>query len=978
MTAMILLVEDNPITSKLVRHALEAEHYRVAVAGDGAAGLAVVRAQRPALIVLDLVLPDIDGFALFHQLRALPNASDVPILAFSGVLSAEDAARLAETGFDDVVSKPIEPARLLQIVKAYLPPAEPVAVRAAPAAGAARGVRTLVLADDDAVQRKLVALRLQRAGFQVTTAADGQEAFDRARQVKPYAIVSDVLMPRLDGFGLCIAVRNDPALAHTPVLLISNSYLDAEDKMLARRSGADELLVRTPDLHDVIAALHGDLAAKRVKTAEPVQLDQRLEHDHLCRALNQLERQVALQTGLTQRCSLLSAELSVLTGISEAVATEHDIEGALHQILATCFDAGGVPLGALYLAGPEGMRGIPFGAIERCSADELAEFFGHRDLLDAAIASQLLVCAPSEDVPEQRCRGVFERTGARSLVIAPLGHKGHALGALVTMSPAPELPRDRIAFTQAVAGQVSLAVALARSFQAKDASERTARASATVLRSILDSMAEGVLVSDEHGTVTHANPAASAILRAPPDALAAAVRDRPELPLARALQGESVDSVETCLRDRGGGDGTWLSVSARPLLDDTNVVHGAVTVFRDVTAEKAANARLLVTERMASLGTLAAGVGHEINNPLMAALGNLDMALNDLRKLRRELGDRPAFNDIAEELRDAREATERVRAIVRDLKVFSRSDRETRGPVDIEQALESSIRMVWNAIRYRAALVRDFQPVPPVFANESRLGQVFMNLIVNAAQAIPEGHAADNEIRIATSLTGDGRVRIAISDTGSGMPPDIAAQIFTPFFTTKPIGVGTGLGLAICHQLVTAAGGEIIVDTEPGLGTTFAVVLPAIAREACVERRPAAEPVAPGRRGRVLIVDDELIVTNTIRRALARDHDVTSLIDPFEAMRQIGDGQFFDVILCDLMMPKVTGMELYETLLTLAPDQASRMIFITGGVFTEKGRVFLDTTRNPYVEKPVDLDVLRTLVASRIRMADEWGSRDDV
>ena len=969
MKAPILVVEDNPITSKHVRHTLEAERHDVHIAPDGASAVAFLRARRPVLILLDLLLPDIDGFELFGQLRALPNGADVPILAFSGILSAQDEARLSKVGFDDVVSKPVEPARLLQIVRAYLPPDAPPARTAAMADAA----RTLVLADDDAVQRKLSALRLQRAGFQVTTAADGQEAFDRARTVKPYAIVSDVLMPRLDGFGLCIAVRNDPVLAQTPVLLISNSYLDTEDRNLARRSGADELLVRTPELDDVIAALHGDLGSKRVASAGPLRLDPKLEHDHLTRALNQLERQVALQAGLAQRCSQLSAELSVLSGISEAVATEHDIEGALHQILATCFDAGGLALGALYLVEPDGLRGIPFGALERCSRDDIAAFFGHRELLDRAIATQTLIGVPSKELPEARYRGLLEVTAARSLLIAPLGHKGQALGALMTTSASLDaLPQDRIAFAQTVAGQVSLAMALARSFQAKDASERTARSNATVLRSILDSMAEGVLVSDEHGAVTHSNHAASRILRAPPEALHAAVRERPELPLSKALQGESVDGVEIRLRDGDAAEGTWLSASARPLVDDAGAVHGAVTVFRDVTAEKAANARMLVSERMASLGTLAAGVGHEINNPLMAALGNLDMALNDLRKLRRELGDREELSDIAEELRDAREATERVRNIVRDLKVFSRSDRETRGPVDVEQALESSLRMVWNAIRYRAVLVRDFKPVPPVFTNESRLGQVFMNLIMNAAQAIPDGCASENQIRIATALDGAGRVRIEISDTGCGMSSDVVAQIFTPFFTTKPIGVGTGLGLAICHELVTAAGGEILVDTKLGVGTTFAVVLPAMTGEACIDKRVVPDVASPCRRGRILIVDDELIVTNTLHRALARDHDVTGLIDPLEAVRQIKNGQAFDVILCDLMMPKVTGMDLYETLAKLAPDQASRMIFITGGVFTDKGRAFLDSTGNAYVEKPVDLDVLRALVVSRIRMADEW------
>src|ERR1041384_3901236 len=407
MSAPILVIEDNPITSKQMRYTLEAGHHEVVVAADCASGLASVRERRPVLILLDLLLPDGDGFELLGQLRALPNASDVPILALSGILSPHDEARLSKVGFDDRVSKPIDPSRLLQVVKAYLPPAEAPSARAAPTAG---GTRTLVLADDDAVQRKLVALRLQRAGFQVTTAADGQEAFERARSVKPYAIVSDVLMPRLDGFGLCIAVRNDPVLAQTPVLLISNSYLDTEDRTLARRAGADELLVRTPELNDVIAALHSDLASTRGAQAGPPSLDPRLEHDHLCRALNQLERQVAQQAGLAQRCSLLSAELSVLSGISEAVATEHDIEGALHQILATCLDAGGVALGVLYLVDPDGMRGIPFGALERCAGDDIAAFFGHRELLDSAIASQTLICVPSRPAPEDRHRTLLERT----------------------------------------------------------------------------------------------------------------------------------------------------------------------------------------------------------------------------------------------------------------------------------------------------------------------------------------------------------------------------------------------------------------------------------------------------------------------------------------------------------------------------------------------------------------------------------------
>jgi CheY-like chemotaxis protein len=936
----ILLVEDNPITCKLVRFTLESEHYTMIEAHDGAAARRVFGEQRPALVLLDLLLPDIAGFDLLNELRALPNGREVPILAFSGMLSSHDQARLSEAGFDDVVSKPFEPSRLLQIVRGYLPVSEPLPKHAS-APGAAP--KTLIVADDDAVQRKLVALRLQNAGYAVVPACDGNEALERTRQLRPYAVVSDVLMPNLDGFGLCMAIRNDPDVAATPIILISNSYLDAEDRTLASRVGADELLVRTPELRDVIATLGGPLKATRRRSA-PFSIEPELERERIRRMMAQLERQGALYAGLAQRCSLLSAELSVLSGISEALTTQDDLEGALHQILASCFDAGGISLGMLYLTGEGGSRGVHFGHVESWTDADIATFFGHRELLDAAIRDQTMVCIASDAAPY---RTLLERTTARSLMIAPLGHKAQALGALVTMSRTLDVQSsDSIAFAQAVAGQISLALALARSFQ-------TARTNATVLRSILDSMAEGVIVRDEHGAVTHWNHAATSILGLDDD----------QIRTATPFASESVERTEVRVNGQSGKD-SWLSVSARPLADE----RGGVAVFRDVTAERAQHARMLVSERMASLGTLAAGVGHEINNPLMAVLGNLDMALADVRRLSREHASISDLAEVHDELTDAREAAERVRNIVRDLKLFSRSDEESRGEVSIERALESSIRMVWNEVRHRATLVREYTPVPPVYANESRLGQVFLNLIVNAAQAIPEGRASQNQICVATSQTADGRVRVAISDTGSGMSPQVVAQLFTPFFTTKPIGVGTGLGLSICHQLVGAIGGEITVETELDAGTTFNVLLPAIAASARVTEPLPARDLPPPRRGRVLIVDDEQIVAATFRRAL-RTHDVVTT-DPGDAARRIAEGQEFDVILCDLMMPNITGMDLYAELVRVAPAQAKRMVFITGGAFTEQGRQFLDQTKNRHLEKPIDLDALRSLVDASVRAVE--------
>jgi CheY-like chemotaxis protein len=197
-TPNVLLVEDNPITRKLVRFALQNEGVDLAEAPDGATALAMVKQRRPDLILQDMLLPDMDGFVLAQQLRDMPSLRTVPILAFSGLLSQLDEKRVAGSGFTDFVTKPIEPSKLVRIVRAHLP----LTGVAPPSFGAHRRI---VLADDDDVQRKLSVFRLTRLGFDVVDVADGQAAIDAARERRPDAIVTDAMMPGLDGFGLCAA-----------------------------------------------------------------------------------------------------------------------------------------------------------------------------------------------------------------------------------------------------------------------------------------------------------------------------------------------------------------------------------------------------------------------------------------------------------------------------------------------------------------------------------------------------------------------------------------------------------------------------------------------------------------------------------------------------------------------------------------------------------------------------------------------------
>ncbi len=386
-------------------------------------------------------------------------------------------------------------------------------------------------------------------------------------------------------------------------------------------------------------------------------------------------------------------------------------------------------------------------------------------------------------------------------------------------------------------------------------------------------------------------------------------------------------------------------------------------------------AQLVQAGKMAAVGTLAAGVGHEINNPLSYIVSNLEHACEESEKLSRMVeGSEPLrerLREMQQVLREALMGADRVRRIVRDLRTFSRQDEDTRGPVDLRAVMDSAAKMAAGELRPRAHLIRDYAAdVPPVEGNEARLAQVILNLIINAAQALPEGKPEQNEVRLVLKRGGEGQVVAEVRDTGCGIPPEVLGHIFDPFFTTKPVGEGTGLGLALCHAFITSMSGRIEVESQVGQGTVFRVILPAASGH--TERVAQASQVqARGSvRGRVLVVDDDALVGAALRRTLAREHDVELVESSRKALELLSSPEGdFDVILCDLMMPEMTGMELYEHLETAAPERARRMVFITGGAYTPFARSFLERVSNPRVEKPFEPEKLRAQVHEGVKRA---------
>jgi len=416
----------------------------------------------------------------------------------------------------------------------------------------------------------------------------------------------------------------------------------------------------------------------------------------------------------------------------------------------------------------------------------------------------------------------IERQGTARVASVPVPGRGRPFGSLCLHWPADRAPPSDWAH---LAGPVAnvLAAAIAR----HDA-ERALAARERELRAVFDATQDAIVTADDARRVNAANGAARRLFGRAPEDLRGL-----ELPMLcsweRAVSpGDRWEELQAAGRASGACDIRVDGLRTRTVEWSAvaRILPGRhLLVFRDVTEQRHLQTGLALADRMASVGMLAAGIAHELNSPLAYVAANVAFAS-------RELGAGTALppgglEDVGAALADAVEGTGRMRTIIQDLRIFSRPDDARVGPIRLEPVLESAMNLAWSEIKHRARLVRDLLPVPLVQGNEGRIGQVFLNLIVNAAHAIEPGAADRNEIAVRTRVEPDGRAAVVVHDTGCGIPAENLPRIFQPFFTTKPPGQGTGLGLSICHRIVSEMGGTIDVESERGRGTTFRVRLPA-------------------------------------------------------------------------------------------------------------------------------------------------------
>ncbi len=411
-----------------------------------------------------------------------------------------------------------------------------------------------------------------------------------------------------------------------------------------------------------------------------------------------------------------------------------------------------------------------------------------------------------------------------------------------------------------------------------------------------------------------------------------------------------------------GGAESWVRLEATLADEDEPSFRATIN---DITETRTLQLNLAQADRMVAMGVLAAGVAHEINNPLTYVIGNLEEVAAELSRLE-TIVEPAVLAGLLERCAHAADGAARIKVIAQGLGHLSRVEEEP-SMVDLNEAIEHAVSISASETKFRATVVKNLQSVPPVWASDGKLSQIFLNLLVNAAHSIEEGAADSNRITIRT-WSDEETVFADVSDTGCGIPQEDQHKIFEPFFTTKSGERGTGLGLAISRGILLDMNADIRVDSEVGKGTRFTVRVPRGKAAASLSARAprAVQPAQPVKGGRILLVDDEAFLRSAIPRML-RAHEVVAVSSGRELMELLQTDTAFDLVLCDLTMPEMSGVDIHAWLEQHLPELGKRLMFISGGVFTERNTRYLrEHPELIRINKPFNTGDLTRLVEKAI------------
>jgi len=682
----------------------------------------------------------------------------------------------------------------------------------------------ILIIDDDPDVRKVISLLLEDeiSGMSVITAGTGIEGIEKAKADLPDTILLDVDMPGIDGLETCKRLKSDEDTKHIPIIIATGVATDPSSKIKGLEAGADSFLCKPIDKPELIAQAG---VALRIKKAEDSLRNQK----------------VLLEDEVRERTK-------ALTDISDRYQAlfERSLECVfINDFLGNFIDANQASLDLLGYTKEE-IRSINFASL--LSEDQIPEAL--------KLGEEIVKSGFQKDTSEFRLR---RKDG----------------GYVYVETKASLLYHDEVPFaTQGVA----------RDITGRKKAEDKLRESETRYRSVFENTGTATIITEEDTTISMANTEL--------EKLSGYLKEEIEgkMSWTEFIDKEDLERTKEYhvkRREKGGNAPTkyeFRFVDKQGNIKDTLVNVGvipgtkkSVASLTDITERKkaedklkkahkdleasnkelaksytelkASQSQLLQSEKMAAIGQLAAGVAHEINNPMGFISSNLgtlgkyvdrltefigaqteviealepNEALAGLEQKKKELKLDYIIKDIKDLINESSDGAGRVKKIVQDLKSFSRVDEEEYRDVDINECIETTINIIWNELKYKCTVKKEYGDIPPTKCYPQQLNQVFMNLLVNASQAIEK----KGEITIKSWLE-DGSINVSISDTGSGIPEENLGKLFEPFFTTKDVGKGTGLGLSITYGIIKKHGGEIKVESQVGKGAAFVVSIPVV------------------------------------------------------------------------------------------------------------------------------------------------------
>jgi PAS domain S-box-containing protein len=838
-------------------------------------------------------------------------------------------------GFVDVLQKPVEPSLLVEIVGQYVG-REPLR--------SSHSGRTVLLADDDPTQRKHALLALTSAGFDVVIAEDGEAAFRLAKERTPDAIVSDVLMPKMDGFALCRAARSDASLAGVPIVLMSAHYVEDADRALGARFGATRYVSRSGGFDVVVRALLDAMVSPTVKPA--IDSAEDLQTQYMRQVTHQLERQAAMGAGLARRVALQASALSVLDGLSDSLARQLEPETALDETLAECLDAAGLSAGAILLLDAE--RELRLKAHVGSKAD--LAWSAHRDILDEAIRQGGLM------IPSAAAGRAGEKLlaalGAASALVLPIVARDDPLGTLLLASNAADLAGAEgdafVRAARAISRQLGQALALSRLFARLTAAEQRYRV-------LLENAQDGIAISTPDGVFLEVNRRAEEMMGRPREQLLG----RRITEFAPRSNVALVDEVV----ERGGGtiapvpltrpDGSVVQVEFSSTVVDIGGEKSVLHIGRDVSERLRLEDQLRQSQKMEAIGRLAGGIAHDFNNVLSVILCYGETMLGDLKP-----GD-PMRADVEE----IRKAAKRAAELTRQLLMFSRQQVVEPKVLDLNDLLIGLDKMLQRILGADVDLVSlPATPLGRVRVDPGSMEQVIMNLVVNARDAMPTGGKLTLETanvfldetyaRQHHGAEPGPHVMLAVTDTGVGMDKATLARAFEPFFTTKATGKGTGLGLSTVFGIVHQSKGHIWIYSELGQGTTLKIYLPRV--DAKVDSvRPSQDAKRLRGSETILLVDDDDALRGVVEEILRKSgYRVISAANAGEALLASEQcAGTIHLLLTDVVMPQMSGPELAKRLGSLRPDM--KLLCMSGYTDDSIVRHGVLESQIAYVQKPL-------------------------